>query len=95
MDTIQTRDILEYKNGHFATIHKIAHRGKHMGWYYEDTEGRKNWYQFFVKESKHPLCEGIVKELEWHNTCFGEDCIYTHGIYAAEKICNFIYNNNL
>lgn len=95
MEIIQTNELLEYKNGYFAKVFRIEHNEKHMGWYYEDTEDRKNWYQFLVDESKHPLCEDIVKELEWHNTCFGEDCIYTHGIYAAEKICEFIYNNNL
>lgn len=95
MDTILTREIFEYKKGHFANVFSIEHEGLLMGWYYEDTEGKKNWYKFFVDESKHPLCEDIVKELECHNTCFGENCIYTHGIYAAEKICEFIYNNNL
>lgn len=86
-----TKDVLEYKNGYFATIWKVMYRDKHLGWYYED-KGVKNWFQFFVKDSKQYLFADIVKELSPSTTCFGEDCIYTHGIYAADKLAKAIHD---
>ena len=75
---------LEYKNMHFATVYHVCVGVWHIGYYYEDNINGKNWYAFSVPEADFPMFEELVKRLSPHITCFGEDCIYTHGIYAAE-----------
>jgi hypothetical protein len=91
IEFIDTHDCIEYKNGCFATVFKVMYMGVHMGYYYND-RGHKNWFQFFLDESKHNECIDIVEEYAPHTTHFGEDCIYTHGIYSAQNIAEELYN---
>ena len=84
---------LEYKNMCFATVYHVCVGVWHIGYYYEDTQVGKNWYAFSVPEKDFPKYEDLVKQLSSSTTCFGEDCIYTHGIYAAECIAASIMEN--
>ena len=81
---------LEYKNMHFATIFHVCVGVWHIGYYYEDSISGKNWYAFSVPEKHFQKYEELVKQLASSMTCFGEDCIYTHGIHSAECITSAI-----
>jgi hypothetical protein len=91
IEFIDTHNCIEYKNGCFASVSKVMYMGVHMGYYYED-RGHKNWFQFFLDEKYHQECMDIVEEHAPSLTNYGEDCIYTHGIYAAEKIAEEFYD---
>jgi hypothetical protein len=90
IELIETKDCIEYKNGHYAVVYKVIYKGAHLGWYYSD-RGVKDWYQFFLDECYHMDCKDIVDEHKSSLTYFGEDCIYTHGIYASERIAEYLY----
>lgn len=84
---------LEYRNMYFADVYHVCVGLWHIGYYFEDNFSGKNWYAFSVLEKDFYKYEELVKSLSSSDTCFGEDCIYTHGFYAAECITAAIMDN--
>ena len=81
--TTEAIDIIEYKNGHFATVYKLMINKKHLGYMFCDAETGKTWYDVFSPLAPNAQDIGTIKG--------SENGYYCHSI----KEINFLFTNKL
>ena len=84
-------DCIQYKNNYFADVYEILVEDFLVGFYYEDNDSQKNWYALDCPAEIEPMMRNSVENQKSSLTSFGEECIYTHGIYAVEKLLDDLY----